>query len=219
MRKFLIATLVAGLVAGMVVSPATAGKKKKKAKPVATTLYFHGSAPFGEADGVQWFADGTGTPPGTLTPDEPTDAQPKSQNFFSPALNDQCTGLPLAFPTFQGSLEGKIVGDVKLFANFLSAPATVTARLWTDVPVFSCNEAYVEPASEVQVDVPPGNNEVEIVFEDLDLPSQAWVLVEILAPSGTDYRGQVGRLLYDSTSAATRLEFQCVPSSGSSCVP
>ncbi|MFP5299325.1 MAG: hypothetical protein ACLGHL_10100 [Actinomycetota bacterium] len=219
MRKFVMVALVAALVGGLVAAPATAGKKKKKAKPVQTVLYFHGNAPFGEADGVQWFADGTGTPPGTLTPDEPTDAQPKSQNFFSPALNDQCTGLPIAFPTFQGPVEGKIVGDVKMTAHFLSAPTTVTARLWTDVPVFTCNDAYVQPASEVQVDVPAGNNEVEIVFEDLNLTSQAWMLVEILVPSGTDYRGQVGRFLYDSTATPTRLEFNCIPASGGSCIP
>ena len=215
MKKTLIVALALSLVAGALAMPAAA---KKKAKPVSTTLYAHGPSTAGEVDGAVWVTE-TGKPPLTLDATEPAAGLPKSQNFFSPGLNDQCTGLPLAFPTFQGDLSGTIVGDVTMTAHFVSAPSKVLARIWTDVPNFSCNDAYVEPASEVEVDVPAGQSEVEIVFPGLKQEALSWVLVEILAPSGTDYKGQVGRLLYDSADAATRLEFNCIPASGKSCTP
>ncbi|MGI8774812.1 MAG: hypothetical protein ACR2KQ_07340 [Actinomycetota bacterium] len=68
-------------------------------------------------------------------------------------------------------------------------------------------------------EVPAGQNEVEVVFEDLDLQVHSWVLVEILALSGTDYKGQIGRFLYDSPDAASRIEFDCIPATGGSCLP
>ena len=217
MKKTLIVALSLSLVAGALALPATA---KKKAKPVATTLYAHGPSQFGEVDGAMWFSElGAGKPPLTLDATEPADGTPKSQFFMSPGLNDQCTGLPVAFPTFQGDLSGTIVGDVTMTAHFLSAPSKILARLWTDVPNFSCNDAYVAPASEVEVDVPAGQSEVEIVFPGLKQKALSWVLIEILAPSGPDYKGQLGRILYDSTDAATRLEFNCIPASGKSCTP
>ncbi|MDQ3878431.1 MAG: hypothetical protein M3290_08815, partial [Actinomycetota bacterium] len=135
---------------------------------------------------------------------------------FNPALNDECTGLPTAFPTFSGKLTGTIVGDAHLTAYFLSAPATLKARLWVDTPVFSCNDAYIAPAAEVDVDVPPGQNSVDITFPKLNLTATQSILIEVLAPSGTDYKGQVGRLLYDSTNAATSLKFNCIPAAGAS---
>lgn len=220
MKRYLVIAVVLGLVAGSLAGPATAAKKKKKAaKPVATTMYMHGENPLGELDGVQWFNDGAGSRSTmTLDGEEPSGST-KSMNFFAPVLNDQCTGLPLAFPTFDGDMVGTIKGDAKMFLNFASAPGEIVARIWADVPVFSCNDGYIEPDSEVLVDVPAGSNEVEVVFEDLDLKVNAWVLVEVLALSGTDYRGQVGRLLYDSPDAPSRLEFKCIPASGTSCLP
>lgn len=222
MKKTLSITIVLALVfAAFAIGPAQAKKrKKKKAAPVETTLYMHGSAPLGEIDGVQWTADGSGPESlMTLSAEEPTGAT-KSMNYFSPALNSRCTGLPLAFPTFTGPLAGTITGDAKMTAHFVSAPATIKARIWADIGAFTmCNDAYVEPAAEVDVEVPAGQNAVEIVFPGLDLPAQASIMIEILAPSGQDYGGQVGRLLYDSPDAPTSITFSCIPASGTSCVP
>lgn len=223
-KRLVTLGLAASLVTGALVMPAEAKKKKSKPKaaaPVATTMYMHGPSQFGEIDGAQWFADGFApVSPMTLDGVAPTDGQAKSMNYFQPALNDQCTGLPVAFPTFSGNLVGTIVGDAKLTLNFLSAPATIKARLWTDVPVFSCNDAYVEPASEVDVVIPGGQSKVEVVFPGLNLPATTSILIEVLAYSGTDYKGQLGRLLYDSTTADSKIEFGCVPASGSSsCLP
>ncbi|MBA2724504.1 MAG: hypothetical protein H0U53_00810 [Actinobacteria bacterium] len=219
MKKILVALLSLSLVVGALALPAAA--KKKKSKPVATTLYAHGPNQLGEVDGALWFSElGAGKPPLRLDATEPGAGAPKSQFFMGPAFNDQCTGLPVAFPTFEGELSGTIVGDVKMTTYFVSAPGKIIARIWTDVPNFSCNDAYVEPASEVEIDVPAGEGEVEIVFPGLKQQALASVLVEILAPGGADYSGQVGRILYDSTDAATRLEFSCIPAKGStSCTP
>jgi hypothetical protein len=223
MKKYLALLLVATLAFGIAGGSAAAKKKKKKkAKPVETTLYMHGPSQFGEVDGVEWFAGGgAGMSPLTLDTNEPGAGQPKSMNYFSPPFNDQCTGLPLAFPTFNGDVTGTIVGDATLKLNFLSAPATgVLARIWADVPPFSaCNDAYIEPASEVAFDIPAGRNEVEVVFEDLNLKSQSFVLIEVLAMSGADWRGQTGRLLYDSADAASSFTFNCLPAKGTSCTP
>lgn len=223
MKKLVVLALAMGLVAGSML-PAAAGKKK--AKPVETTMYMHGVAPFGEADGAQWFADGAGPQsPMTLDGEEPSGAAPKSMNYFSPALNDQCTGLPLAFPTFTGSLNGTMVGDAKMTLHFASAPAKVTARLWTDVGAFTgCNssagENYIEPASEVQVDVPGGNSSVEVVFPGLKQKAVGSIMIEVLVLSGSDYKGEVGRLLYDSTGTPSNIVFGCVPPKGAkSCLP
>ncbi len=219
MRKLLIVALTAGLVAASLTTPAAAGKKK--AKPVETTLFMHGQAPFGEVDGAQWFADGLGAQsPMTLDTEEPSGALPKSMNFFSPLLNDECTGLPLGFPTFTGALAGTIVGNAKMTLHFASAPSTIKARLWTDVGAFAgCNssagENYIEPASEVDVVVPPGQSSVEVVFPKLKQKAAGSIMIEVLALSGSDYKGQVGRLLYDAPSAATNIVFDCIPAKGS----
>lgn len=219
MRRHLALVMVVALALGTLASPAVGAKKKKKKKPqpVETVLYMHGETPFGEVDGAQWLADGgAGMSRLTLDTVEPSGAQPKSMNYFSPALNDQCTGLPLAFPTFNGPMKGKIVGDATLKLNFVSAPASgVLARVWGDIAPFSaCNDAYIEPAAETLFDIPPGQNEVEVVLEGLDLEVGSFLMIEILAPSGTDYSGQLGRLLYDSPSAASSITFNCLPAKG-----
>ena len=219
MKKTLVLITVLGLALGALAAPAVA--KKKKAKPVASTLFAHGPSQLGEIDGVQWTADGFGQSPFTLDGVEPAGGAPKSMTIATPALNSQCTGLPSGYPSFIGNLTGTIKGDAKLTAHFVSAPGTIKARLWADVPVFTCNDAYIEPASEVDVELPGGQAEVEIVFPDLNLKVGSFVNVEILAPDAANgWSGQVGRLLYDSTDAPTRIEFGCIPAGGAkTCVP
>ena len=223
-KRLVILGLAGSLVTGAMVMPAEAGKKKKPkaAAPVATTMFMHGPSPFGEVDGADWMANGAGAEsPLTLDGVAPTGGQPKSMAYYSPALNDQCTGLPLAFPTFTGKLTGTIVGDAKMTLHFLSAPGTIKARIWADIGAFTmCNDDYVEPASEVDVVIPPGQSKVEVTFPGLNLPALSSVMIEVLALGGTDYKGQVGRLLYDATTADSKIEFGCVPPSGAaSCLP
>jgi hypothetical protein len=202
-----------GVLALLTLIAATMSPALAKGKAVKTTLYMHGVYQLGELDGADWIANST--PPMQMTAAEPDGQAPRSMFTGNPALNKQCTGLPTGFPTWEAiGVAGKIVGDAKLTMNFVSPPANVTARLWVDTPMFSCNEAYVEPTVEVLVPVPAGQNAVEIVFPKLNIAAKYNMIVEILGTGG----GQAGRVLYDSPDAASALEFTCIPASGKACI-
>lgn len=191
-----IALLCATVLAGALLAvPVEAGAKAKK-----VTLYLHGVHPLGEMDGADWLANGT--PPMQMTKDEPTEQFPRSMTFGTPGLNSQCSGLPLGFPTWVGSLSGKITGDATLTIHSVSTAQIITARLWVNTPVFSCNDAYIPPNSEVTAEVPAGQNEIEIKFPKLRLKAEGLIMIELL---GTPR----GRVLYDSPSAASALTFNC----------
>lgn len=217
MKKLIVSILTIGMVASVAVSPALAGKKKKSAKPVATTMYLHGNAPVG--DGVAFVQNIESDAVMTMDGNEPSESYPKSMSYSLPIGNSQCTGNPL-FPSWEGRVAGRVKGDVKLIANFLAAPGTVTARLWVDTPFSSCTssaagtDAFVPPIGEVVVTVPPGQNEVEIVFEDIDAVATFNMIVELHQNSPTSQ----GRVLFDSPSFASRVEFPCIPASGKSCI-
>ena len=207
MKRLIGALLVLGMVAASI---ATASASSK---PVKTTLYMHGVYQFGEVDGIDWIANGT--PPMQMSSAKPDGAAPRSMHYNNPALNKSCTGLPTGFPTWEASgISGTVVGDAKLTMHFASPPTKVTARLWIDTPMFSCNDAYIAPLSEVVVDVPAGHSEVEIVFPGLKKKATFNMIVEIL---GAGASGQ-GRVLYDSVDMASALTFSCVPASGKKCI-
>lgn len=206
MRRVAVVTLMLILVAGAL-APAEAAKK-----PVKTTLYLHGNYPLGEMDGIDWFANGT--PPMAMDAREPSEEIPKSMVMNVPGLNTQCTGLPLGFPTWLGNMNGTIVGDAVLTLNVVTSPILLTARLWVDTPVFLCNDGYVQPNSEVTVEVPPGSNVVEVKFPKLRLRAQSLVMIEILGLGVPR-----GRVFYDATGFASALSFRCIPGSGSRCAP
>lgn len=188
------------------------------ARPVKTTLYAHGIHPIGEADVAQWISGNslpddpyTGRPPGTLTPTKPDSPAPKSMSFAHPLAGEECAVL---FPTFEGKLTGTIKGDVKLTAHFLGAPsASLIARIWTDTAIRSCLPQK-KPAREVRFDIPAGNNEALITFRNLNLRSRSRVMIAVVGPNVLNFSGSVWRLLYDSTNAPTRIDFNCVPPVG-----
>ncbi len=198
MRKLIALLTITVLAASVAATPATAAGKAKK-----VTLYLHGTYPLGEIDGVDWFANGT--PPMAMTKDEPTEQIPRSMVFGVPGLNTQCSGLPLGFPTWVGVITGTITGDAILTINTVSAPLNLTARLWVNTPVFSCNDAYIPPNSEVITEIPAGQGEVKIKFPKLRLKAQGLIMIELV---GTGVPR--GRVLYDSPSAASALTFNCV---------
>ena len=217
MKKTVVLALVLGLIAASLSAPAVAGKKKKKKKPVETTLHLHGNAPLGDmAEFAVFAAEGTKM---VMDATDPSDPAPKSFSYSFPAGNAECTGNPL-FPSWEGSgITGKIVGDVKLIGHFLSPGTTATARLWVDVPFSSCTSsntgatAFVEPTSSVDVEVPAGHNEVEIVFENVNIPITFNMIVELHQTSPAE----PGRILYDSPDFDSRVVFSCVPAKGKSC--
>lgn len=202
-----------GVVALLALIAATMSPALAKGKVVKTTLYMHGVYELGELDGVDWIANST--PPMQMSTAEPEGQTPRSMFTGNPALNKSCTGLPTGFPTWEAQgVAGKIIGDAKLTMHFVSPPSNVTARLWVDAPLFSCNDAYIPPTSEVVTPVPAGQNAVEIVFPKLNVTARYSMIVEIIG-SGS---GQAGRVLYDSTDAPSALTFTCVPTSGKACI-
>lgn len=207
MKKAAAVALVSGLISVSLLAPAGAGKPK----PVKTTLYLHGNAPVGE--GAEAAVNIAESQVMTLDTTPPSDPAPKSYNFNNPVGNDQCSGNSTFFPTWSGDLAGTIVGDVKWTAHFASPPSQVIARIWTDTPISSCNEAYIPPAQEVVVDIPAGQNSVDIVFKKLKLKAGYNIMVELLQRSPS----KQGRVLYDGVGFESALTFNCIPQSGKTC--
>lgn len=216
MRKAIIIGLALALLVGVTSAPAVA-KKKKKAKPVVTTLYLHGNAALGELD-IPDALDGMYM---VMDPAEP-EGQPKSMTMAmitavaATSPNPQCAGSPL-FPVWVGDVEGKIVGDMTFTFHTLSSPTSVDVRVWPDVGSLACNESYPTPAAEVTVDVPPGHGEVEAVLEGVKFDAVRRIMVQI-TPSASP-PPTLGRVFYDSPDFASSLEFKCIPAKGKSCTP
>lgn len=212
MKKLLATSLIIGLLGSALALPATAGKK---AKPVKTTLYMHGTYPVGDGTELVNFAETM--KPMQMDTTEPAGPAPKSMGYWG-FVNEQCAGNPF-WPSWEGRLAGTIVGDVKVYINALAAPSTVKLRLWMDLPYSSCNASatgaadFKEPQLEQDVEVPPGLNEVEVVFEKVRIP----VGYNIVAQIHSTAPNSQGRVLYDSPDFATRIEFDCIPKSGKAC--
>lgn len=214
MKRFLSVTLMLALVFGAFSAVPAQAKKKKKPKPVETTLFMHGVAPLGEIDGAVWLAEQSPESPMTLDAVEPEGGIAKSMAIGSPIWNSECTGLPLGFPTFTGPLSGTISGDAKMNVSFQGPAQAAVARIWVDIGAFQfCNDEYVEPHALVEFEAASG--EVEIVFEDLKIPASSSIMIEILATGPTPNP----RLQYDSTGTPSSFTFGCIPASGTSCVP
>lgn len=213
MKRIGIALLGLGVLAGLLVSPAAAGKPK----PVATTLYMHGHTPVGDGlEFVYGYQNGTNM---KMDPVEPAAGPPKSMSFSLPVGNEACAGNDL-FPSWSADVSGKLASDVTMKTHFAAAPSKVTARIWLDVPFGSCTSStagtsdFRDPIAEVEVDVPAGANEVEIVFPGLKGKTVVGIMVVELH---TNSPSSQGRVLYDSADFPTRVEFSCIPASGTSC--
>lgn len=216
MRKLFVIALCSAMALAIIAAPAGAAKRKK-AKPVETTMYMHGNYPVG--DFVEWVGNVNEGTLMMMDGQEPTDSYPKSFSWGY-LFNESCTGNQL-YPSWQGNMSGTITGDMKWTANTFSGPAKVLARLWVDIPFSSCTSSaagvndFKEPVASTVVDVPPGPGEVEIVFEKLKLPVLSHIIV-MLSPDRSPQ--QQGRVLYDSPQFPTRLEFSCIPASGKTCL-
>lgn len=207
-RTLITVALVTGLVASAGL-PAEA-KKKKKAKPVATTLYMDGVETFGEQE--QAAVVGTGyldlkTEAGTAE---------KSMGIpnYTGGPNTNCAGNSL-MPVFVGDLQGKIVGDMKVTFDAFGQTGQVELRVWPDVAAQACNEAYIEPAGSVVVDLPAGPGTVEATIEGLNFDANALLMLQITPViGGAPYYARA----YYGTDAS-KIEFSCIPAAGTSCTP
>lgn len=210
MKRSITALMALATLAGVVAAPASA----KKAAPVATTLYMHGNMPAG--DGLEFVNGVQNSTNMKMDPTEPAAGAPKSMSFSLPVGNEQCAGNDL-FPSWSGTVTGKLASDLKMTAHFAAAPSTITARVWLDVPFGSCTSStagtsdFRPPVAEVEVAIPAGHNEVVI-----DLPGLkgktvgAIMVIELHTNTATSQ----GRVLYDSADMATRVEFTCIPAKG-----
>ena len=225
MKKIVILLAIVGLVGSMLAAPATAAKKKK-AKPVATTLFFHGTSQVGEEDSFPNVNDAYLKMDAT----EPASSDIKSKQIFNGVAtpNHMCAGNNF-FPVWIGDVSGTVVGDMKVRFHTVGTPGKVLVRLWPDQLSQACTSTasgttdYVEPVAEVVVDLPPGVGEVEAVLEGLNFKAAVGLMVQIspdFVPVAAD-RGIMppffSRVLYDSTDYPSSIEFSCIPAKGISC--
>ena len=219
MRKLVAALVLSAVALSTFSAPmAHAGKKA-----VPTTLYFHGTQYVGETE----IPDGVSGLYRTMDGNEPTDPAPKSVSLLavgaagSGTPNTECAGNPL-FPVWVGDVNGTIVGDLKLSLDSVSLPATkVDVRVWGFVPgVGACNsqgvEGYVKPFAETRVDVPPGPGTIEAVLKNKKFKTLGKLMVQITPVLDG---ATATRVLYDSSTTISQIEFTCAPASGPSCLP
>jgi hypothetical protein len=219
MKRTLILVLVFGLVFGAFASAEAAKKKKKKPKPVETVLFFHGTAQFGEQEMPDHV---TGATYMEATPAEPSGSDKSMQILnYGRGPNPNCAGNAL-FPVWVGKMAGTIVGDVKVKFTMASTPAKLDVRLWPDIGGQACNEAYPEPVASKQVDVPPGQGELEVVLEDVNIPVATQLMIQInpyFDQADQAITPFIGRIFYDGATAMSGVTFQCLPPAGAnSCV-
>lgn len=217
MRKPVALALTAGLIATSLAAPAFA----KKAKAVPTTLYLHGNEVIGEVENFAVTSSGTYF---DMNSEEPTGAEPKSKQLtnYVGGPNTQCAGNDL-FPVWVGDLTGTVTGDIKVTFHTISSPGSVDVRIWPDVASQLCtNETlgafdYPEPAAEVRVDLPPGPGTVEAVIEGAKFKAGSLLMLQLTPVVESPF---FGRVLYDSTSYVSKIEFNCIPAKGAtSCTP
>lgn len=222
MKKLLTMGLVLGVLVSSLIVPATAAKKKK-AKPVATTLYLHGAEAAGELESFPGVADGY-LP---MDAKEPEGATTKSKQLtnYGRGPNNECAGNTL-WPVWVGPLKGSVKGDVKVTLNTASTPGKILIRIWPDVMSQLCTQEtlgaydYPKPAGEVLVDVPPGPGTIEAVIENVKFKTTNSMMIQISpewVPDPGYFPPLVGRILYDSESAVSKIEMKCTPSSGATC--
>ena len=223
MRKVLIAVLSVGLLAGALTVPALG----KKAKPVTTTLYFHGASAAGEADSFPIANDINLK----MDPQEPEGSEPKSKQIVNAVgtPNGRCAGNNF-FPLWQGEVAGKVVGDVKVTFGAVSSPGSVLIRVWPDVFGLMCDSTaagttdYPEPARELVADV-TGAGVFEAVLKGKPFIATANMMVQIspleqeVAEGETVFPPLVARVLYDSIDYPSNIQFKCIPAAGKSCTP
>jgi hypothetical protein len=206
------------LTLGLVVGAAASAEAGKRAKPVKTTFYFHGTETVGEVDLANNFAAAYNK----MDTTEPADAAPKSLAFTTwhgdPQMWNDCAGSYL-LPVWTGSVTGRIVGDIKITLNTISGPKAVTVQVWPDLTTQTCGPndtsdgTYPVPAAETMVDLAPGSGETTAILKNVNFKAQA-VLTFMILPEGP----APARVLYDSPDYASSLEFTCIPKTGRTCV-
>ena len=195
------------LALAMIVAAGTASAgPKKKARPVKTTLYLHGEAQ----------ADETTLAPLHMTPAEPSQPLPYSKwlpNYVA-GPKDDCVNDWFLNATFQGPMSGRITGDVKVTLYSASTPGTVEVRLIPDFTDFLCGDPKHQPVATTRIDLTPGAGPSEGVIKNVSIDVQGVLVMTVLPIPSPPF---AGRLLYDSPDFASRIQFDCIPTRGTSC--
>jgi hypothetical protein len=211
MKRIVAVIAVLGLLVGAV-SVAEAGKKKKK-KPVKSTLYFHGTETVGDID----TANNVGTAYLKMDTAKPEGQVPKSKQFTLWAgypWND-CAGNYFV-PVWQGAVAGRVVGDIKVTIHTAAAPTPVNVQIWPDLMTQTCASndlaggEYPEPAAQAQTTLAPG--ETTVTLKDVNFKARGFLTLQLL-PEGP----AAGRVLYDAAGFESRIEITCIPAKGKSC--
>ena len=224
MRKIVSVLAATAVVMGAFAVPAVA---KKKAKPVTTKLFLHGSTVVGENDSFSLVAEGY-LPMSTEEPSADLKSRQITNGLATP--NTQCAGNNL-FPVWSGPVSGQVKGDVKLTFSAIGTPGKAVVRIWPDIGASMCDSSlsgtsdYPDPAGEVVVDLPAGSGTVEAVMKNVNFKAIGSVIVQIspavLAdvpePGGAVLEPFISRVLYDSPDYASALEFKCIPAKGKTC--
>ena len=216
MKRFVVLFLALGLVAGSI---ATADAKKK-AKPVKTSLFLHGTSDVGETEIADNVAGGLFM---AMDPTKSDAATPKSMfvtNYFV-GPNTACSGNGL-LPTWKGALAGTVKGDLTVTLNTIgSAAAQMQVDLFAD-GTGGCESdlgstGFVPPVASAIVAVPPGPGVTEVKFEDVNFKATASLVMMLSIPGAPANPYQV-RVLYDGAGYDSNIQLSCIPAGGSSCV-
>jgi hypothetical protein len=202
--------LALAAVPGMAEEPedGTADPEEETVEPIDYSLFLKGEEQVGELEIPDTWLNGYRR----MTEDEPTDSSSKGiwvTNYVA-GPNTNCSGNGLV-PTWEGWFEGTLTDDVTVVLHALSAPgAELVVRLFADVGPNLCNESFVPPIASETVAVEAGEDEIEVVFEGLDVTVRDNLVLMVTA--GTDTTQS--RLSFDSTAAPSRVELRCVPLEG-----
>jgi hypothetical protein len=213
MRKVLVLVSIVALVGAALDAPVAAGRRK----PVKTTLYMHGNEIIGEAENQ--IVSGYFLP---MTAKKPTGSEPKSYGLYNAVAtpNTNCAGNPF-FPNWSGKLAGTVTGKMTVTFYYAGTPGNVDIRVWPDILATACNDAYVKESGKGRVMAVPGVNKV--VLKKVKLKAIGSMLLQISPVNLLTEIGPAvvppatGRVLYDSTSFATKVTFMCTPKRGKKC--
>lgn len=222
MKRFVVVGLVTALVLSVTAAAVSAPTKKKagkKAKPVKTTLFMHGSEILGEAESNQL---DTAFLPMDATKPEASEPKSKQMLNYVGGPNTACAGNTL-FPVWSGALKGTVKGTMKVSIGAVATPAAVEVRVWPDVTSLLCDSGlagtseYPKPAATFEMTLLPGMNEATV--KGVKFKAQGSMMVQVtpvdisvgpdtvVSPSFT-------RVLYDSTDFPTSISFKCKPPKG-----
>ncbi len=209
MKRIGLTVLALGLVAAGVAQPASSA-----IKPVATTLYFHGTSTSGNQD---VYVDDV---PLTMDTKKPTASSDKDILFLGGGVtpNTNCAGglLPYWSAPLKGTLSGKVT--VTFYAR--STPgANAVVQIFKDAGAGGCNADNPGSFAEVTVPLKAGATNAEHTAV-IEIPGKITVKesfhVEILpgTTAGVLIGPQVSGVGYDSTTSPSSVAFSCTPGAG-----